>query len=124
MKKLTELNGWELMQTLAELAEPVGNIVNDESVWECFKECTKNGVGIKTNNSFRFLLKTYAKLAPLLLGDGHRKDTLSILAAVEGKPLNEIMQMNGAELLKDFSSAYKGVLEPFFTKSARSGQTK
>lgn len=120
MPKLRELNGWDLMSALVELAEPVGNLANDEEVWECFKECTKKGVSLRQKDGFRFLVNTYSKLVPLLLGVNHRKDIMRILAVVEGKPLAEVMAMNGAELLKDFEQAYKETLEPFFIKSARS----
>lgn len=120
MAKLRELNGWDLMGALVELAEPIGNLANDEAVWECFRECTKKGVSIKQKDGFRFLVTTYSKLIPLVLGVEHRKDMMRILSVVEGKPVAEVMAMNGAELLKDFEQAYKETLEPFFIKSARS----
>lgn len=124
MAKLTELNGWDLMSALAELAEPVGNLVNDDDVWNCFKRCTKKGVSLKPENGFRFLLKTYAELFPMLCGERHKMDTLKIIAIAEGKTIKEVMSKNGAEILRDFEKAYREVLEPFFIKSARSERTE
>ena len=116
-KKLTELNGWELTNALVEIAEPLGNLAGDDKVWEVFKECTKRGVGIKQKDTFRFILTTYAKLIPALLGKEHKLDTVRILSVVEGKKVDELMKMNGTELLRDFERAFKEQLTPFFTKS-------
>lgn len=120
MKKLTEMNGWEVMSALAELAEPVGNLVNDDAVWETFVECTKRGVNLRQSNTLRYLIQAYAKMTPVLLGDEHRTDTFRILAVIEGKPLAEIMDMPAPELWDDIKKAYEEHLKPFFTRSALS----
>ena len=93
MSKLAEMTGWELMGALAEIAEPVGNLVNDDAFWDCFVDCTRRGVGLKQKDGLRFLLRTYAKLIPIVCG-GHKNDTARILAVIEGKPVAEVMQMN------------------------------
>lgn len=123
-KKLEDLSGWELMGALAELAEPVGNLAEDDEIWECFRECTKNAWQLRQKDGFRYLLKTYSKLFPLLMGEKHKRDTIKILAIVSGKPVSEAMSMNGAELIKDFGAIYKEQLEPFFIKSALSQKTE
>lgn len=120
MKKLTELTGWETMAALAELAEPVGNLANDDTVWNTFVECTKRGVGLRRQDTMRFLLQTYAKLFPVLLGDEHRRDTMRILSVIEGKPLNEIMAMPATELWADVKKAWEEHLKPFFLNAASS----
>ena len=119
-KKLSELNGWELMGRLADLAEPIGNLTNDDLFWDTFTECTKRGVSLKQKDGLRFILKAYGKLIPILMGEDHRKDTIRILAAVEGKSVPEAMKMNGKQLFQDFLDAYKENIEPFFTRSALS----
>ena len=121
MAKLNEMNGWELMAALAELAEPISNLVNDDALWECFVVCTKRGIGLERKDVLRFLLQTYGKMIPLLTGEEHRGDVLRIMAVVEGTTVDKAMKMNGKELLRDFVAAYKEHLEPFFTKSARLG---
>jgi len=123
MKKLIEMEAWELMGTLADLAEPVSNLVNDDELWNAFKECTARGVTLKRKDGLQFILKAYGSLGPALLGK-HRMDTLKILSIIEGKRLEELMHMNGAEVLKDFMTAYKEHLEPFFIKSVHSGKTE
>ena len=123
MKKLEEMEAWELMGTLAELAEPVSNLVNDEQLWEDFRKCTAKGVSLKRQEGLLFILKTYGKLGPALLGK-HRMDTLRVLAIVKGKRVEELMHMNGTEVLQDFKKVYKEILEPFFIKSVPSGKTE
>lgn len=121
MRKLSELNGWDLTVALAELAEPVGNLVNDDTFWDCFVNCTKKGVGVKQNDAFRFLLQTYSQMIPLLLKE-HQQDTFRILSIIEGKPIEEVMQMNGMELFEDIKEAFQTNLLPFFTKSRHSAK--
>ena len=121
MKKLADMTGWEMTATLAEIAEPVGHLVNDDAFWDCFVNCTRKGVGLKQNDAFRYLLRAYAELMPLLFG-AHRQDTFRILSVIEGKSIEETMQMNAMELLDDAKVAFKEVLAPFFTKSARSAK--
>lgn len=123
MKKLVDMTGWEAMSALAELAEPVGNLANDDLVWDTFVECTRNGVTLRRGDaSFRFLLQAYAKMTPVLLGEDHRKDTFRILSVVEGKPIEEVMKMPAPELWEDIKKAYVEQLQPFFVKAARSGK--
>lgn len=123
MKKLTEMTGWEAMSALAELAEPVGNLANDDLVWDTFVECTKRGVALRRNEaSMRFLLQTYAKMTPVLLSDEHRRDTFKILSVIEGKPIDELMAMPAPELWEDIKKAYTEALMPFFLKAAHSGR--
>ena len=120
MAKLTEMNGWELSRALADLAEPVGNLVNDDEFWDAFKECTKRGVGLQQKNGLRFILKTYSDLFPLLMGERHIRDTFRILAITEGKTMEEVARMNGMELFTEMRNVFREQLQPFFTLSALS----
>lgn len=116
-RKLTELNAAELTAVLVEIAEPVGNLVNDDELWNVFKACTAKGVTLQQKNGLRYILQTYSAMLPLLLGEKHSKDTFRILSAIEGKPIAEIMQMNGQEVVKAIGNAFKEQLMPFFTTS-------
>ena len=120
-KKLEELNGWELTNALLELAEPIGNLTSDDKFWSTFEECTRQGLKLKQKDAFRFLLKAYANLFPILFGEEHKMDTFRILAVIEGQPANELMKKNGAELLKDCEKAFKEQLDPFFFKFTHTG---
>jgi hypothetical protein len=55
-------------------------------------------------------------MAPLLFGDKHLKDTIQILATVEGKTTKEMLRMNGVELFRDAMDAWKEQIGPFFTQ--------
>ena len=122
MAKLTEMTGWELMTALAEIAEPVGNLVTDDAVWDCFVKCTRKGVRLRQQDGLRFLLTAYADLMPKLFGNEHRADMAKILSIVEGRSVEATMKMPGKQLFEDFVAAYKETLEPFFTKAALSAR--
>lgn len=112
---LKELNGWNLMTKLAELAEPVGNLVNDDEFWEAFTECTKNGAGLRMERGLRFFLQTYGSLLPILMSEEHKRDTFAIIAAATGRSVNECANMNGMQMLKEFGAVFVGDLQSFFT---------
>lgn len=122
MKKIKDMNTLELSALLVECAEPMGNLAADNEVFEAFRRCTMRGVGLKQRNGLRFILRTYAELFPLLFGEKHRMDTLRIMAAVEGKPLQEVIDMNGAEIIADFKKAWEEQLQDFFIQSAPTEQ--
>ena len=123
MKKIVEMEAWELMSALAELAEPVSNLVSDDVLWEQFKKCTARGMRLRRKDGLQFILETYGKLGKPLLGE-HKDDTLKILSVVTGKKFDELMHMNGVEVVQEFSKAYKEQLAPFFTKSVPSEKTE
>lgn len=112
MAKLLEKNGAEMCAALVSIAGPIKSFLDDMEFQEAFTECTKKGHGSQLHN----ILAIYADMTPLLFGEKHMKDTLAILAAVEGKKVGEMLKMNGTELLKDFLSAWKEQIEPFFTQ--------
>ena len=124
MAKLKDANAWEMMSKLAELAEPVGNLAKDDAFWDVFTECTKRGVSLKQENTFRFLLIAYADLWPILMSDEHKVDTFRILAIVEGKTLEQVARMNGKkELFDSVKDVFNETILPFFTYSGLSAIT-
>lgn len=120
MAKLADKTAWDLMATLTEMAEPVGNLVNDDNFWDVFAQCTQKGVGLKQKNTLRWFLSTYAELFPVLMGEEHRLDTFRILAYCAGKSVEEVARMNGMELLDLVKGVYRDTLLPFFTSSGLS----
>ena len=112
MAKLLEKNGAEMCAALVSIATPMKAFLEDEEFNETFKECTKKGI----DNKLHGIAIIYADMVPLLFGDKHLKDTLAILAAVEGKTVKEMLKMNGVELMKDALNAWKEQIQPFFTQ--------
>lgn len=112
MAKLLEKNGAEMASALVALATPMKNFMNDAEFIRDFKECTKNGVRIKAHD----ILTIYTGLIPHLFGDKHLKDTLQILAIVEGTTVSKLLKMNGTELMADALKAWKEQIQPFFTQ--------
>ena len=110
MAKLLEKNGAEMCAALVSIAAPIKKLMDDPEFDQAWKRATKKG--LKTGMTD--ILQIYADLAPLLFGDKHVKDTLSILATIEGKPVNELLKMNGTEMLCDALKAFNEQLKPFF----------
>ena len=119
-KKLLEKNGAEMAAMLVNMAARLRRFMDDKDFVHAWKEATKNG--LKTGNSD--VLEIYAEIVPLLLGDKHLKDTLAILADIEGKTVQEMLKMNGTELLADALQAYKEQIMPFFTRLGLSAGVK
>lgn len=112
MAKLLEKNGAEMASALVSLATPIKNFMDDSEFTEAFKECTKKGIQIKSTD----ILQIYTSLVPHLFGDKHLKDTLQILAIVEGTTVNKMLKMNGAELMADAFKAWNEQIKPFFMR--------
>lgn len=112
MAKLLEKNGAEMMASLVNIAAPLKRIMDDEEFVRAWKEATKKGLQTKSTD----ILKIYVDIAPLLLGEGHLKDTLAIIAEIEGTTVSNMLKTNGTELLGDVMKAYKEQLEPFFIR--------
>lgn len=111
MAKLLEKNGAEMCAALVSIAGPIKAFMEDQEISETFKACTEKGY----KNQLTSILAIYADMTPLLFGEKHLKNTLAILAAVEGKKVSELLKMNGVELLKDALEAWKDQIQPFFT---------
>lgn len=110
MAKLLEKNGAEMMAALVNISAPLKRFMDDPEFDKAWKEATKKGLQTKTTD----VLKIYVELVPILLGKEHLKDTMEILAEIEGTTANKMLKMNGTELLGDLLKAYKEQLEPFF----------
>lgn len=112
MAKLLEKNGAEMASALVALATPIRNYMEDTEFTEAFRACTVRGVTNKATD----LLTVYTELVPHLFGDKHLKDTLQILAIVEGTTVQKMLKMNGTELMADALSAWKEQIKPFFMR--------
>lgn len=112
MAKLLEKNGAEMASALVALSNPIRSFMEDTEFLEAFKACTQKGV----KNKLEGLLIIYADMVPFLFGDKHIKDTLAILAIVEGTTVSKMLKMNGVEMLADAMKAWEEQIKPFFTQ--------
>lgn len=112
MAKLLEMNGAEMASALVNISGIIKRFMEDEEFNQAFKKATIKGVKMNTTD----VLEIYTDIVPLLFGDRHLKDTVSLLAIVEGTTANKMLKMNGVELMKDALSAWKEQLVPFFTQ--------
>lgn len=112
MAKLLEKNGAEMAAALVNIAIPLKRFIEDEEFNQAWKKATIKGV----NSGESDLLKVYVDIVPFLLGENHVKDTLAIVAEIEGTTVSKMLKMNGTELLADLITAYKEQLVPFFTQ--------
>lgn len=111
-KKLLEKDGAEMASALVSLATPIRNFLEDAEFQETFRACTKRGI----RNKMEGILNIYADMTPLLFGDKHLKDTLSILAIIEGTTVSKMLKMNGVEMIADAMKAWEEQIKPFFTQ--------
>lgn len=111
-KKLLEQSGQEMAATLVALAGPLAAFMKDEQFIADWNKATKKGITSKATN----VLQIYSIMVPHLLGKKHLKDTITILAAVEGKTVRELMEMNGTDLLADALLAWAEQIQPFFLR--------
>ena len=112
MAKLLEKNGAEMMSALVNIAAQLKRFMDDEEFTKAWKEATKKGLRTQATD----ILKIYSDLAPLLFGEKHLKDTLAIIAEIEGTTVSQMLKMNGTEMLADVMKAWKEQLQPFFTQ--------
>ena len=112
MAKLLEKNGAEMCAGIVSIASALKRFMDDEAFEKAWKEATKKGIQLGMTD----VLKVYVDLVPMIFGEGHIKDTMQILSVIEGKPVKELLDMNGTELISDAMKAFNEQLKPFFTQ--------
>lgn len=110
MAKLLEMNGAEMAAALVSISGSIKRFMEDETFKSAFKRATAEGVKKNATD----LLEIYTDLVPMLFGEKHLRDTLGILATVEGTTVSKMLKMPGTELLKDAMGAWKEQIAPFF----------
>ena len=110
MAKLLEKTGLEMCSDLVKIASTLKRFMDDKDFSEAWKKATENGV----NKGMTDVLAVYVDIVPLLFGEEHLKDTMQILSVIEGKPVKELLAMNGTELIADAITAFNEQLVPFF----------
>ena len=84
--------------------------MDDEEFDTAWKKATKKGLQTGMGD----MLKIYADIVPLLFGEKHLTDTMAILSVIEGKPVKELLDMNGTEMIADAMKAFNEQIKPFF----------
>ena len=112
MAKLLEKNGAEMCAALVDIASTLKKFMDDEEFDRAWQKATKNGIDAGMTD----VLKVYTDLVPLLFGEKHIRDTMQILATIEGKTVKELLAMNGTELIEDAMKAFNEQLKPFFSR--------
>ena len=110
MAKLMEKDGAEMCAALVNIAIPIKRFIEDEEFDQAWKRATKKGF----DTGMTDIPKIYAEIVPLLFGERHLNDTMTILATIEGKTVKELLKMNGVELISDTLKAFNEQLKPFF----------
>ena len=81
MAKLLDKTGAELIASLVNIAEPVGNIAKDDELFQGLVDCLKNFQEkhpTARNNNLVFLMTLYADMVPMLFGEKHLQDMMKL----------------------------------------------
>lgn len=77
--KLSDIKGDRVLDVIADVIDPIANMVQDEDVAAMFKrEAVPDGMGARD-----FFAKRMRKGLPVLL-KGHKADIIAVMAAIEG----------------------------------------
>ena len=120
MAKLLEKNGAEMCNALVSIAATLKKFMDDDEFNNAWQKATKKGIDLGVTD----VLEVYMDLVPLLIGEKHIKDTMQILAVIEGKSVKDLLEMNGTELIADAIKAFNEQLAPFFQQLGISVGTK
>ena len=112
MAKLLEKNGAELCAGFVTIAGTLKRFMDDTEFDKAWKKATKTGV----KKGMTDVLEIYVDIVPMLFGEKHLNDTMQILSVIEGKPIKELLEMNGTDLMCDVIDAFNKQLKPFFIR--------
>lgn len=113
--KISEMDNNQAADALVRIAEPVGNICDDEdfiSIWKEINGMKKSDVNV---------VRAFGRSLPMFVGYAlkkHRDDFFEIIGALDGKSKAAVAKMNFAETVKLVRDSYDDILAGFFTRSA------
>lgn len=99
MKKLSEMNTSELMDTLCRIAEPVGKIFADPAVGDAFARVYK--ATQEKSSPLHFYALCASELMPVLMGEEHRGNVLKVLSCIKGVTPEMLEKQNGMDTMRD-----------------------
>lgn len=111
--KISQMNNDQAADALVRIAEPVGNICDDEDFVAMLDEVSKmRDIGV---------IMAVGKMLPRFVGYAlkkHRHDLYEIIGALDGKPADSVGKMNFAQTVQMVQDSYDDILKGFFTRSA------
>lgn len=112
--KLSEMNGDQLATCLCIMTEPAEKIAEDDEIVGVIRGCmaTREVEGEKMN--YLDIPRAALRLIPILLRK-FRRETFTILGAMNGKTADEIAAQNGLKTIKDIKAVFDSDLLAFFT---------
>lgn len=112
--RLSEMNGDQLATCLCIVTEPAEKIAEDDEVVGVIRGCmTTREVDGKAVN-YMDIPRAVFRLIPILLRK-FRRETFTILGAMNGKTADEIAEQNGLKTIADIKAVFDSDLLAFFT---------
>lgn len=115
--KISEMSTEQLAPVLADLAEPLSDIANDESTMEALKRIAAEKTSLTQVAAF------VKEIFPLLLKT-HFESTCKIVAILTGKTLEQIKTQKGLQTIADAVAVFDDDLMDFFKSFVHTEQTK
>lgn len=112
--KISEMNNEQATEAIIRLAEPLGNICDDEEIADMFKEISNMGDVP--------MVQTLGKMIPRLVAYGFKKhvdDLYEIVGALTMQGKDKVKKMNFKDTIEVLKDSYDDVLASFFTRSSK-----
>lgn len=119
--KLLEMTANDLCNELLELAGPISEIAEDQTLSDLLNDYRE--ADRKKTASLMLVGKLWGRLIPILLND-HREAFLRIIASVNGKPVSDVLKMHTPEIVVNTVIAWKKEICPFFSLFTASERLK
>lgn len=113
--KISEMTNQQATEAIIRLADPIGNICDDQEIADMLKEFSTMGDVP--------MVQTVGKMIPRIVTYGFKKhvdDLYEIVGALTMQTREQVEKMNFAETIKAVKDSYDDVLSSFFTQSKAS----
>lgn len=107
--KISQMTTDQAADVMVRIAEPVANIMHDESVLEMLQKM----MSADTNNPVKFIADNLGAITAALL-KARREDVYEIVAALSGKTAEEVAGQKITQTIKDIKDSWDGELVDFF----------
>lgn len=116
--KISEMTNEQAAEAIIRLADPIGNLCDDEDIANIFNE---------VNNLKEVpLVQSIGRMLPKFILYGFKKhldDLYEIVGALTMQPTSKVAKMNFVETVQVVKDSYDEVLAGFFTRS-KGAETK
>jgi hypothetical protein len=117
--KISEMTNAQATEALIRLADPIGNLCDDEEIAGLLQEFGNMGDTP--------VIQTIGKLIPKFIMYGLKKhvdDVYEVVGALTFKTKEQVKEMNFAETVKVVKDSYDDILASFFTQSKAQARKK